>query len=171
MHRRRGSLLIAGVCVVVAALAAAIARSGAAPARIVSLSRTVCFGMCPVYEVTLYEDGTLEYEGKEYVRVVGRKTTTINRATIAKVTQAIVASGIQKLGAHCCDCQEMTDHPSAVIGFQSDGRWTTIVDDHGCTKTPPAVRELEETLDTLLGTERFIGTLEERQKDWSRRPR
>ena len=169
MSRARGSLVIIGLCI--AALAGAVRVSLAAPARVVSLSRSVCFGMCPVYEVTLYDDGTLEYEGKEYVKSIGHKTTTIDRAAIAKVKQAIANSGIQKLGTHCCDCMEMTDHPSAVIGFDADGTWKTIRDYHGCTKTPGTVRELEETLDKLLGTVTFVGTQEERQKAWSRRPR
>ena len=163
MSRSRGSLVTIGLCGIVA-LVAAVQAARAEPARVVSLSRSVCFGMCPAYDVTLYDDGTLTYEGKDHVKTVGRKTKTIDAATITKVKQAIADSGIQKLGAHCCDCQEWTDHPTAVIGFEAGGQWTTIVDYHGCTKTPAAVRELEETLDKLLGTETFIGTLEERAR-------
>lgn len=167
MSRARGTLVTIGLCSI-AAVVTAVQVSLAASARIVSLSRAACFGMCPVYTVTLYDDGTVEYEGKEHVKTVGRKTATIDRAAIAKVKEAIAASGIQRLDAHCCDCLDMTDHPTAVIGFESDGQWKTITDYHGCMKAPRAVRELEETLDTLLGTERFVGTLEERQKDWAK---
>jgi hypothetical protein len=170
MRRPGGSLVVAGLCVAAALAAAAevlLATQSTPsmptkPSRVVSLSRTVCFGMCPEYDVTLYADGTLEYEGKDFVKVQGRKTKRVDAATMAKVTKAIAASGIQRLDAHCCDCQEWTDHPTATIGFESEGQWKTIVDYHGCTKSPRAVRDLEETLDKLLGTQEFVGTLEER---------
>ena len=169
MSRARGVLVTIGLLALVMLAVTAHGAHAAAPARVVSLSRSVCFGLCPAYEITLYDDGTVQYEGKDYVKTVGRKTAAIDAAAIAKVKRAIADSGIRKLDAHCCDCQEWTDHPTAVIGFDAGGQWTTIVDYHGCTKTPRMVRELEETLDTLLGTESFIGTLEERTRQPRRR--
>lgn len=174
MLSARGVLVTGSFALLVAALVASTSAmraaspssssASSAPERVVSLSRQVCFGMCPIYDVTLFDDGTLTYEGKEYVKIVGSKTKRLDRATIARVKKALRDSGIHALDVHCCDCQDMTDHPTAVIGFAAGGQWKTIVDYHGCGKTPRPVRELEETLDTLLGTAEFVGTMEERTR-------
>ena len=37
----------------------------------VTLERTPCFGYCPSYKVTLKSDGTIIYEGKKFVQMMG----------------------------------------------------------------------------------------------------
>lgn len=37
----------------------------------ITLERTVCFGVCPDYVVTVHGDGTVEYEGRNFVAVKG----------------------------------------------------------------------------------------------------
>src|SRR3982751_4511189 len=37
----------------------------------VTLERTACFGSCPIYKVTLRSDGTVIYEGKRFVEMIG----------------------------------------------------------------------------------------------------
>jgi len=43
----------------------------------ISLERTACHGTCPVYTVTMRHDGTVTYDGKEFVKVTGRRTRKI----------------------------------------------------------------------------------------------
>lgn len=40
----------------------------------IGLRRSPCFGECPVYRVTVYDDGRLEYVGEQYVERLGRYT-------------------------------------------------------------------------------------------------
>jgi hypothetical protein len=44
----------------------------------IGLRRSPCFGKCPVYRVTLYDDGHLEYVGERYVERLGHHTGRIN---------------------------------------------------------------------------------------------
>jgi hypothetical protein len=156
---------IAGILALIVAAAVAIATplacsAPSAPSEkrlVVSLSRSICFGTCPDYEVSLYDDGTLVYEGRRFVNVVGHKTKTRDSDIVARVRKAILDAGIQKLDKHCCDCQEWTDHPTVIVGFDADGEWKTLEDYHGCTKAPASLRTLEGTLDELLGTAEFVG--------------
>lgn len=37
----------------------------------VTLERTACFGPCPMYKVTLRRNGTISYNGKEFVQLKG----------------------------------------------------------------------------------------------------
>ena len=34
-----------------------------------TLQRTMCLGTCPVYKLTIYNDGRVEWEGSHYVKV------------------------------------------------------------------------------------------------------
>ena len=45
----------------------------------ISLERTRCFGTCPVYKLTVLSDGTVTYDGKEYVKEIGRRSGTISK--------------------------------------------------------------------------------------------
>lgn len=40
----------------------------------VSLSRSGCYGKCPVYTVTLFRDGSVKYTGKMFVDFIGNYT-------------------------------------------------------------------------------------------------
>jgi hypothetical protein len=131
---------------------------------VMTMSRSACFGTCPDYTVWLYEDGTLEYEGRRFVKVKGSRKKTLDSATVQRVRQALVDSGIQQLEADCCGCQEWTDNPTVVISMITDSQRKTVVHYHGCTKAPDWLGKLEDRLDSLLGTDEFVGTREERRQ-------
>lgn len=37
----------------------------------ISLKRSGCYGPCPIYSITIYSDGTVNYSGEKYVEVRG----------------------------------------------------------------------------------------------------
>ena len=47
---------------------------------VITLERTACFGVCPVYKLTVYGDGRVVYEGKRFVRVEGTITRNISES-------------------------------------------------------------------------------------------
>src|SRR5258708_3948269 len=53
----------------------------------ITLERTACFGTCPVYKVTLYSDGKVAYEGKEFVKEVGERSGKISAADFQRLGQ------------------------------------------------------------------------------------
>jgi hypothetical protein len=60
--------LIATACV--SALQLPIATS-AAPISSIKLERTACLGTCPIYSVTIFSVGRLEYKGEMFVKAKG----------------------------------------------------------------------------------------------------
>ena len=40
---------------------------------VITLERTACFGVCPVYKLTIYGDGRVLYDGIRFVRTEGPK--------------------------------------------------------------------------------------------------
>jgi len=45
---------------------------------IITLERTRCLGTCPVYKLTISGDGTVVYEGKDFVKVKGMKKSRVS---------------------------------------------------------------------------------------------
>src|SRR5690606_14256171 len=58
-----------------------------------SLSRTACFGTCPVYTLTVYQDGTVVYEGENHVDMTGIQTTTIDPETVQQLIDGFIEAG------------------------------------------------------------------------------
>jgi hypothetical protein len=134
--------------------------------KIVALTRSDCFGRCPVYRVVLYDDGTLTYEGRTYVKVIGNATTVVSRENIALVRRAIDESGLSKLEANCCNCLTVTDVPTVTIDFAVDGEGKTVEHYTGCATAPSWLRSFEDRLDGLLGSAQFVGSKSERRMAW-----
>ncbi len=55
----------------------------------ISLQRTKCFGLCPIYQVRIDGDGTVIYEGEDHVRVEGRQEGSIDKATVLTLMERI----------------------------------------------------------------------------------
>jgi hypothetical protein len=65
---------------------------------------------------------------------------------------------LDDLDVTCCDCNDMTDMPSATITYRRlDGKTRKIEHYHGCEKAPDWLYSVENEIDTILETERWIG--------------
>ena len=49
----------------------------------ITLERTACFGTCPIYTITILENGDVLYDGKDFVAVKGGQKTEIDPETVA----------------------------------------------------------------------------------------
>ncbi len=58
-------------------------------------------------------------------------------------------------GAPACGLYA-TDLPSAIVSVEDRGRSKRIEHDHGCRKAPPALASLENRIDQVAGTARWI---------------
>ena len=54
-------------------------------APLATLERTDCYGTCPVYKVTVFRDGTIEYVGSRYVKVTGKALGQISEDQVDKL--------------------------------------------------------------------------------------
>ena len=55
----------------------------------IKFRRSACFGMCPVYEVTLQHDGVLRYYGRANVAQTGERTRRLTRAQMLELSRAV----------------------------------------------------------------------------------
>lgn len=145
---------------------AAVTASNQLPAPrkslLLRLERTACLGWCPRYIVEVDTDGSIRYVGTANVLTVGSTSGRLTPSAMAELRSAIDDAHLMTLAANCCDCFDFTDAPSVMITVADRSDPKTIRDYHGCGATPKLIRDLEDDLDRIMGTEKWIGTDEQR---------
>jgi hypothetical protein len=130
---------------------------------VITLERTPCFGNCPSYKLTIYEDGKVEYEGKEYVKHKGKAEGRITKAELEELIREFERIDYLNLADHYTlgskNCpQEWTDNPTAVTSLNWKDKKKTIVHYHGCrgSNVLEQLTALEDKIDQVVKTERWI---------------
>lgn len=140
----------------------------AEPGIVARFGRTACYGACPTYNVALREDGQVLYEGIEYTVTAGKAEKRVGPDIVEKVRAAFeradffhaaAPSGLTVSGS-----QRGTSE--AFLYYAKGGKARRIDLPEGCDATPvgQALVELRSELDTLLETEKWVGTPEERKR-------
>lgn len=123
---------------------------------LLTFARGPCFGDCPSYKVTLFQNGRLRF-GEE----LGSEFEPAPEALVAPTVIdriRFLADKLDRLDARCCDCYDMTDMSSATISFRGrDGSMRMIEHYHGCEKAPAWLYSVENEIDAIFETERWIG--------------
>ena len=139
---------------VIALIAAAQLHSALAQAQttpVITLERTACFGVCPVYTVTIQDDGTVQYQGVQHVRVAG-----VHMWKIEPLAVDALARGMQKAGFfEMKDAYRMpvTDMPTTYTTLTIGGRTKRITDYMGA---PQALAEIEARIDEVSGAKGYV---------------
>jgi hypothetical protein len=121
----------------------------------VTLERSICFGWCPDYRVSVAADGLVRYEGRTAVAVRGSATRNISRTDVARLYHAFEAANIFAFDDKYRS--RATDLPTYRLSFMADGRSKTITDYGGrMIGMPQAITELEKMVDDVAGTERWV---------------
>lgn len=100
------------------------------PDASVHLSRGACYGRCPVYEVTISGDGTVEYQGVRHVRVKGFHSKRVAPSVVARLFADIIESGF--LGWRDSYETPSTDLESARLSLTCASTHKTV-DDYGAS--------------------------------------
>jgi len=110
----------------------------------VTLERTPCFGYCPSYKVTLKSDGTIIYEGKKFVQMMGTyKGEVYNFERLAQLI-----SSVNYFGLNDNYRAGVSDLPSAITSVVQNGKRKTIRDYGGAG--PIELWGVEMAIDGML---------------------
>lgn len=127
----------------------------------IQLARTACFGTCPVYTVTVRGSGEVTFRGVKFVEDSGSSATTIERSRIAALLAAFEQAHYFDLadsyepGNSACGAAA-TDHPAVTTSIRIDGRSKRVAHYTGCADVPIALATLENAIDSIVGTGRWI---------------
>jgi hypothetical protein len=146
----------------------------------VSLERTTCYGWCPAYTVTVFGDGRVEYEGKRFVKIKGKRTKRIDINAIRKLTSEVERINYFDLrdsyASPADGCPTTwTDNPAAITSVRAGGKTKRIHHYLGCRENvgsgsigesyPRGLAVFEDRIDAIVGTAEWIGTEPERARN------
>lgn len=122
----------------------------------ISLERTVCYGVCPSYVVTLQGDGTVLYEGRQFVKTKGKKTDKVSPSDVAALLAKLDRAGFDKLHVDDKCTMISTDHPTVTITVVRDGHKHVVEHYTGNSCAPKVLTSLEDAIDAVAGTDRWV---------------
>ena len=150
-------------------LCLALAACGGPPAQsptpiytdlVIMMERTVCFGACPAYRLTIYGDGRVVYEGKAFVAVEGTQTTQISAEKVQELVVAFEKAGFFSLEDSYT--VPATDLPTTITSITLDGQ-SKRISHYGIggnpevDNAPKELYELENKIDEIVNSEQWVG--------------
>jgi hypothetical protein len=117
----------------------------------ITLERTTCFGECPAYRVALSGDGTVDYEGRQFVRVTGRQTWKVSPDAVAALAKEMEAAGY--FGLEDRYTEHITDLPTTLTSLRIGARFKRIEDYFGA---PEALHRLEKRIEEVAGVKKYV---------------
>lgn len=120
---------------------------------IVRLTRTPCYGRCPTYEITIYDDGLLLYDGKQNVEKQGKYFRKLEKSEVQNLKTAFANANFFQLANTFPETEKVpTDLPSCIVYFKDKdkGEEKTITDHRW--KTPELLSVIEKSIDSLAAS-------------------
>ena len=133
---------------------------------LITLERGVCYGRCAQYVLTISSDGSVVFDGKEETKVKGKATGSISKedlgALIAQFDKVKFFELEERYEFGNCPIK-ISDTPSAITTLRVNGKTKTVRHYLGCVKDdprhtsiPPGLMELEQMIDRIAGSKRWV---------------
>lgn len=127
---------------------------------VITLKRDRCFGSCPIYTLTICGDGTVEYEGIEFVRVKGKRSYKIPRQRVRELVVEFYRIDYFSLKDSYTSrdlgngmVEEATDLPGTTTSIKIGDAHKSVYNYYG---GPESLDRLEEKIDEVSGVARFV---------------
>ena len=122
----------------------------------ITLSRGGCFGTCPVYKLTIEDDGKVTYQGDKFVKIKGKKESTLSNAKLKEIKAAFKKVDYFNLKDSYIKT-DATDMPTIITSFKTKSKRKEIVHYHGDFGAPKKLTHLEERIDIIVNTNKWTG--------------
>jgi hypothetical protein len=130
-------------------------------------------GVGPSYKLIILGQGTVIYEGKENVKLKGRFETSLDKEKFIEILSKLKDVEFFSL-RDSYPLMDRAETPSTVISISlpKDGKLVTKSVKYypGDRSVPGKLKNLGEKIDSIVGTNRWIGDLKERETFPSRAP-
>jgi len=108
-------------------------------------SRSYCFGMCPVFNSKIFIDGTVEYEGINFVDNMGKFTGKLSQINLDSLKSKLLEISYFQLDS-IYDNPNVMDIPSVITSANLDGKNQKVFDRW---KAPKPLKTLYKMLDDI----------------------
>jgi acetamidase/formamidase len=131
--------------------------------NVITMERGACFGTCPMYKVTLRSDGTVTFDGANFVKNKGTATGKITPEDFNKLVSEFEKVKFFSLddtyepGSPGCG-PAATDLPYVRTSIQMKGKTKSISHYQGClnSEVVRTLLNLDRKIDEIAGTEKWI---------------
>lgn len=140
------------------------AKSTTSSSVAITLERGACFGRCPVYSVSLFDDGSVFFNGRQYVESMGAHKSRIPAAevtvllgryqqTFFDLRDTLFTPDSPACGGYITD---MPTFQIAVDRQGESGTRRTVRVDFGCKDASPFLKEFAHAIDSVARTQQWI---------------
>lgn len=132
----------------------------------ITLERTMCYGTCPDYTLTITADLKVVFKGGHYTKRKGSVRSTIAKASLLELIKEFERVDLSSFADDYSQgpvCEGfVTDMPSEIISIRMDGKTNKVIHYFGCTgkdvreKLKP-LTALGKTIDRVTNSQRWVG--------------
>lgn len=137
-------------------------------ADVFSYSTTTCFGTCPAYNVKVFSDGVIVFNGEAHTKFDGIYRLPKNKDLFQTILKLLDQSNFYEFKErygwagegeeNLCE-QLVTDSPHTILSMQYANTKKTIYHYHGCMgfKGENELVALEKALFEIIGLQDYVG--------------
>ncbi|MEW6604904.1 MAG: DUF6438 domain-containing protein [Thermoproteota archaeon] len=120
---------------------------------VIKLERMMCPGACPDYSLIIHGDGKVEYEGRHYVAIKGRRQRWISIAQVKEMIMEFYRINYFSLD----DIYNAVANDGAITktSIRVDGRYKQVINCHP-SRAPEDLYNLEKKLDEIVQSEKWV---------------
>ena len=113
--------------------------------ELASIKRTACYGKCPIYRLTILDNGQVIYEGKQFVEKIGTYAGLLNSEDVETILKKAKETSYFELE----DAYDVpiADFPTCVTSVTKAGKTKRVMNKQGA---PASLKKFETYLDSLL---------------------
>jgi hypothetical protein len=131
---------------------------------IITLERTICCGRCPVYKLTIFGDGSVVYNGLEFVAIAGRHAANISKDKIRQLIAAFKKAGFFSLNNSYVEFMGIED-PFAITSLTINGKKKRVRHYLGDRSAPRQLKILEDEIDKIVCSDRWVQGIKRKEVD------
>jgi hypothetical protein len=118
------------------------------PDALIQMRRSDCpGGQCSVYGVSIFMDGTVIYDGRANVGVIGQRRAKISAERVSALISTLDTMGFLDIPESCCVCHSSTAYQIVTVDYRPGSVQRTVIHDSGCSSAPQTVGALEREID------------------------
>lgn len=119
----------------------------------IEFSRGSCFGMCPVYMLTVHGNGTVYYKGYSHTKE-GLDSIKISKESVDFLFTTLLNNGFFQLESKYLNTS-IPDLPSVNISLQHQQRTKTVQHTAGISTAPKWVSDFDYAIDSIVNVDRW----------------
>lgn len=116
---------------------------------LVKIRKTACFGRCPVYEFTIFKDGTAKFDGLQYVNKTGKHSFKLSKEEFNKLHSLLNKTTFSEY-QDSYNNPRITDLPSVYVTSQGKQIQIRI-----WKNVPEELKSLEKFIEQIVKDHKF----------------